>query len=630
MTTLVSYPIIDLLKRQNLTQVIIMARRKTTAEFIDQARKIHGDKYDYSLVEYKKAHDLVKIICPEHGRFEQRAYSHLHGFGCAKCGGRFKSDTKYFIQKARKVHGDKYDYSLVEYSGNKKKVKIICSEHDVFEQSPNSHLRGHGCHVCSGKLHNKKSFIDQARKIHGDKYDYSKISDFNTKNTGTFICPTHGLFKQRLSSHLEGYGCAMCSGFMLRDTQSFIDQARKTHGDKYDYSQVEYTKATEKVKILCPDHGRFWQSPANHCNGSGCGLCGYKSIKDSKLKTTSEFIGQARKIHGNKYDYSQVEYTHSTDKVNIICPDHGWFWQRASDHLRGCGCPKCQHRQSKLEKRLINVLREHTIVKESIKMDDGKEIDIYLPEFAIGIELNGVRWHSRKPKDYHINKTKQAKAQGIRLIHIPIEANTDNEKIERFILSLIKPREKIYGRKCTIKELSFKDTIDFLNTNHVQGVCAGSLYLGLFNENSLVGVATFKRDQHGVQLSRYATTHAILGGLAKVTKYALSKFQVRTIHTFCDDSMFTGTSYIKNGYVKAAKIPPDYKYERSGRLFHKFSKRRRSLIKEGGDASLPESKMAEQLGYMRYYDCGKTRYEFVLDTSCQLSYYSFTETRNEK
>lgn len=120
-----------------------------TEEFIARATEKHNGKFNYSKTEYVRSHDKVTIICPTHGAFEQKAYSHLNGRGCAKCSGIKKHTTATFISEAIKVHGDKYDYSTVEYHGNKRKVAITCKEHGAFYQVPNSHLTGRGCPKCA-------------------------------------------------------------------------------------------------------------------------------------------------------------------------------------------------------------------------------------------------------------------------------------------------------------------------------------------------------------------------------------------------------------------------------------------------------------------------------------------------
>ena len=314
-----------------------MCKKLTTEEFIDKARKVHGDKYDYSKVEYVKSQTPVCIICPEHGEFWQKPNIHLSGCGCSKCGGSTKLTTEEFIDKARKVHGDKYDYSKVEYINNQTPVCIICPEHGEFWNTPNHHLNGQGCSkCCNNKKGTINEFIKKARKIHGDKYDYSKAEYINRKTRICIICPEHGEFWQRPYGHLYGSGCPKCVGKHKPTTEEFITKAREVHGDKYDYSKVEYVNSKTPVCIICPEHGEFWQRPNNHLSGSGCDKCGgtYKWTRE-------EFIAKAREVHGDKYDYSKVEYVDGTTPVRIICPEHGEFKQKPFVHLLGCGCSKC-------------------------------------------------------------------------------------------------------------------------------------------------------------------------------------------------------------------------------------------------------------------------------------------------
>jgi hypothetical protein len=143
-------------KGGNMVMPAYIRRKYTQEEFIKKAKTIHGDKYDYSMVEYTGMHDRVKIICPKHGVFEQLAMGHVGGNGCLKCSYSRALDTETFIERGKKVHGDKYDYSLVNYKNNRTKVKIICPEHGEWEQVPNSHLAGNGCAKCPRPRRNKK------------------------------------------------------------------------------------------------------------------------------------------------------------------------------------------------------------------------------------------------------------------------------------------------------------------------------------------------------------------------------------------------------------------------------------------------------------------------------------------
>ena len=328
-----------------------------------------------------------------------------------------------FVKKAKEIHGDKYDYSKVKYVDSKTKVCILCPEHGEFWQTPNSHLSGHGCPMCSGNLKNNKiNFIEKARKIHGDKYDYSKVEYINAHTKVCIICPEHGEFWQTPNSHLNGCGCNICgyeivSSKIRKKTNEFIEKAKQIHNNKYDYSKVEYIGNKKKVCIICPEHGEFWQTPDSHLRGSGCKLCGNKIISNKKLFSTDEWVKKAKKIHGDKYDYSLVNYTGYYNKVKIICKKHGVFEQLAYDHLHGKGCKKC--RKSKLEIEMSNILNENNIrYVEQIRpkyLSKGKShlsLDFYLPDYNIAIECQGEQHFVENT--YYDNRKETIKERDIR------------------------------------------------------------------------------------------------------------------------------------------------------------------------------------------------------------------------
>ena len=189
-----------------------LKQTKLLENFINDARKVHGDKYDYSTVDYINSKTDVMILCPEHGEFQQMPTNHLRGKGCKYCGGTNLMNTEEFILKAKKIHLDKYDYSLVDYVNSQTKIKIICPKHGIFEQIPNNHLTGKGCKYCGGtNLMDTEEFILKAKKIHGDKYDYSLVDYVNSKTRVKIICPKHGIFEQIPNSHIVNkYGCKKC------------------------------------------------------------------------------------------------------------------------------------------------------------------------------------------------------------------------------------------------------------------------------------------------------------------------------------------------------------------------------------------------------------------------------------
>ena len=323
-----------------------MPTKKTTEEFIQDAIKVHGDKYDYSKVEYINSKTKVIIICKEHGEFEQTPKIHLRKNGCKKCSGKYQYTTKEFIEKAKEVHGDKYDYSKVEYISSKKHITIICKIHGNFRQQPTLHLYNkNGCSKCSGNYsYTTKEWIEKAIKVHGDKYDYSKTKYTKTDNKVIIICKIHGEFLQTAHHHLQNHGCRKCSKTYSYTTKEWVEKATEVHGDKYDYSKTKYTKTDTKVIIICKIHGGFLQTPDSHINAkNGCKECSYITNGINLRKSQDEFIKQSREVHGDRYDYSKVEYEKSNEKVIIICKEHGEFKQIPSSHLQRQGCLKCAY-----------------------------------------------------------------------------------------------------------------------------------------------------------------------------------------------------------------------------------------------------------------------------------------------
>lgn len=288
--------------------------------------------------------------------------------------------TEAFIEKAIKVHGDKYDYSKVEYKNSKIKVIIICKEHGEFEMTPNGHLRGNKCRKCKYENHGillKKpldTFLEEAIKIHGDKYDYSLIVDYkNSQTKVNIICKIHGIFKQSLKDHLNG-GCRQCGidKNTLNNTkpfEQFLEEAIKIHGDTYDYSNVQYINTHEKVNIICKVHGIFQQTPKGHIQGYGCRKCSTIINTIRQTKSKEQFIEEAIKIHDDKYDYSLVDYIKTELKVTLICKIHGPFNITPHCHLtQKSGCTKCKY--ITIRNKLLKTTDQ--FINEAIKIHNDK------------------------------------------------------------------------------------------------------------------------------------------------------------------------------------------------------------------------------------------------------------------
>ena len=206
-----------------------------TKEIVERFIKVHGNEYDYSKVEYTKMSDKVEILCKKHGSFFQEPHSHLKGCGCKLCSIERRSSGKRYttgkyIKKAKELYGDKYDYSKTIYKSSKEKICVICPRHGEFYVKADDHLNNNrGCPLC-----------------------YSERRGLTQKLT----------------------------------TDDFVNKAKLVHNNKYDYSKVNYVDARTKVCIICPTHGEFWQAPLNHLtNKTLCPKCS-KIYRHSELEET--------------------------------------------------------------------------------------------------------------------------------------------------------------------------------------------------------------------------------------------------------------------------------------------------------------------------------------------------------
>lgn len=386
-----------------------MPLTRTKEQFIEKACKVHGEKYDYSKTNYLGTSEKIIIICPKHGEFIQTPNHHINSkSGCQECSGCKKVTTEDLIRRGNIIHNNKYDYSKVICNGNKRYVIIICSQHGEFQQSPNAHLRGQGCSYCAGNaLYTQERFIREAIKKHNNLYDYSKSQYIAHSEKLIIICKKHGEFLQTPNSHLRGAGCPVCGGTKKLTQDEFIKRAIEVHGNKYDYSKVKYISIGDKIIIICKTHGKFKQRPNDHIKGQGCIRCANK-----KQLTTTEFIKNARKVHGSKYDYSKSKYTTCMNKLIITCPKHGDFEQAPNSHISaGNGCTYCYGSKSKAETLWLNSLNIPQERRNKTIIINGRR---FKPDATVGntiYEFYGDFWHGNpkvfNSKDINISTGKK-------------------------------------------------------------------------------------------------------------------------------------------------------------------------------------------------------------------------------
>ena len=313
-----------------------------------------------------------------------------------------------------------------------------------------------------------EQFIAEAKKVHGNKFDYSKSEYKGGDKKICIICPEHGEFWQVAKTHINGCGCPKCYGHYKPTTEEFIEKLKKIHGNKYDYSKVQYRSTYEKVCLICPEHGEFFKTPNSLLQGQGCKKCGTKSAQAKNRMTQEEFIKRAVNIHGDKYDYSESVYVNNDTKVKIICPEHGEFWQTPHHHLKGIGCPKCGRKDitennlfEEIKVKYPDAIHQYS---PSILKYKGKSqsLDIFIPSINVGIEYQG-RQHfipiSRYGGQKEFEKTterdkrkyKICKDNSITLLYVSFEKEVPKQYISRIYNNkedLFSRIEQIKNAKC--------------------------------------------------------------------------------------------------------------------------------------------------------------------------------------
>ena len=274
-----------------------MPKKLNTLDFIAAARAKHGDRYDYTRVAYENRQTPVTIVCSKHGAFTQMPADHIHsGAGCPTCSGNTKLTLERFVSECTELHAGRYDYSKVVVVNNTTEVEIVCSVHGSFWQQPKLHRKGRGCPACGGtKKLTTPEALDRFRAAHGDRYGYENVVYVGAKDRVRITCTTHGEFLQTPELHWAGRGCPKCAKEALGqslaadiDTQEAV--LRSGHqGFEYDLSSYENNKSF--VSVVCPA-GHSYQQRFNDARRYGCPTCaGRNSAGEAEVRAFVESLG---------------------------------------------------------------------------------------------------------------------------------------------------------------------------------------------------------------------------------------------------------------------------------------------------------------------------------------------------
>jgi hypothetical protein len=336
----------------------VMEMTDKTKGFIDKAKNIHGDKYDYSSVDYANARTKVTIICPMHGAYLQSPDNHLRKRGCPKCAGKgwVKRD---FLQESIKVHGNKYDYSNVYYHNKNTHVEIICKEHGIFRQLPSIHLNGSGCPKCAGKGYSFEEIINKANDVHGNKYKYLEIATEKnikgkTRTYLTIYCPLHEhTWKATPDAHiLKGTGCNLCGNDSSSESQrsDILDLKKRIEAIHPVYIvpvEQSYFNQNSNIIYICSEHGKQRGRAINLLNGQGCPVCGQESRNDFFRDDWEDVIRRIEEKYPEYHVYPDQSFNNHHSPIVYRCEYHGDKISNANTLLSASsGCDECGYKKS--------------------------------------------------------------------------------------------------------------------------------------------------------------------------------------------------------------------------------------------------------------------------------------------
>lgn len=400
-------------------------------------------------------------------------------------------------------------------------------------------------------------------------------------------------------------------------TEQWVAKAKAKHGDRYDYGSTVFNGATEKLTIICPEHGPFDQVAWTHINGTGCPKCGRVKAKASLSFSRETFIAAAREIHGGACDYSKVIYDNNQTDVELVCPEHGSFWQRPGNHInKGYGCPRCKlgGRVSTGEQELFDLVRSICPDAEQSNRSvlGGKmEIDIFIPSLGVGVEFNGLVYHStRFGKDvrYHQRKSELAAIVGVRLVHIwEDEWRTNRAVTEGYLRRLLGvPARKVWARKCAIVPTTGAEQRVFLDTNHIQGFRAGNGF-AMVHEGEVVAVALVSKNWHGeMELTRWCVKQGVdvVGGFSRIMR----RFNVGSIISYCDTAKHTGDGYLAAGWQLVGRSPVMTHYTDGKVRLNRHGFQKKHLVKNPAVAGTTETEMAASIGFHEIGGCEQLKF----------------------
>ncbi len=513
---------------------------------------------------------------------------------------------------------------------------------------------------------NKSGYKTREKWLKDHNYDlYKKIIDNSDENDISFkekvylyihdfknvprcpYCNKKVHFKSDLKKGYNKY----CSIQCLNKSKEHKEKIKQTYIKKYgvnSHNKVKEIKEEKKQTYIKkygvenPFASKEIQEKIKQTNLKKYGVDNPMKIKNVLLKREKNIIEGKEKnilrvINKIKKDYIFIEHKNGVFTLkhrkcnNIFNIDANLLDSRYM--LNKTICLYCNPKKSynSLFELIKDTFLNFNYIKNDRKILNGKELDIYIPDKKIGIEINGNYWHSNiyKKNDYHLKKTKLAESKNIQLIHLfEDEIIYKNEIVKSIIKSKLGIfDQRIYARKCEIREITNNEQIrQFLNENHLQGFIGSKIKIGLFYENELVSLMTFgslrralgnkNTNKNEYEMFRYATklNTQVVGGASKMFKYFLKTYNPKKIISYANRRYSQGKLYEKLGFEKVGDTKPNYWYIKRGSIKreYRFKYRKQILVKMGFDKNKSESEIMKELKYYKIYDSGQLKFSYLM------------------
>lgn len=620
-------------------------RKEHKEKFLAKAKETHNGKYTYSNFVYVNNTTKGYITCPIHGDFLQTPKNHMNGQGCPICGKEYakncrKNNFENFLTTAKERFKNNFSYPYIEeeYENSHSKITIRCNTcGNTFVKIACDHITSPngGCNVCYKKSFEKYYSYEELLKhnILG-----LNIKPFEGKkeyrDKCIVICPKHGEYEVIINSILKGKGkCKKCVGKKATDIETFKKLFIQKYGKELDCNFDEYINMSTNITFICKKCGhKFKRLPYALLRNEYrdvCPECSLRKISEERTKSTDQFKLDVEKIYGKGvFDMTDTVYTKSSEYVTLKCNKCGrYFTKEANSLLQGNGCPYHYLNASKSEDEIADFIKNKgfAIIRNDRSILDNKhELDIYIPDKQFAIEFDGVFWHNEvnKPINYHLDKTEECKKKGIRLIHIFEDEWLDKSNIWKSMLNnlLGLNENRIFARKCKIKEVSMDESKNFLEENHLQGYCHSQIRYGLYYNNKLVSLMTFGKTRHFIgnsshqfELLRFCNklNTSVIGAASRLFKYFIKTVKPNNIVSYADKRWSNGNLYKKLRFHKYNESKPNYYYVIGNRRKNRFNFRKSILVKKYNcPQDMSEHEFCKSKGWYRIYDCGCLCYEW--------------------